>query len=288
MVNEMPLVSVLMTAYNREKYIAEAIESVLASTYKNFELIIVDDKSHDSTVSIARVFANSDQRIKIFVNENNLGDYPNRNKAASYAIGEYLMNVDSDDTIYPETIEKVLKIILQEEGANFGMSIIRDEYKKAFFLDKKKAIHEHFFGKPFLLIGPGGTIIKRSFFNTIGGYPVKYGPANDMYFNLKATSISGIVLMPWHFVYYRLHEGQEINNSYSYLFNTYRYLNDALREINLNLEKKELEWLSKKNKRRFVTNIYHYFLKSKNLKLTFNAIKKAEFKSKDFFTAIFH
>ena len=51
---EQPLVSVLMTAYNREKYIAEAIESVLASTCKNFELIIVDDCSADNTVAIAR------------------------------------------------------------------------------------------------------------------------------------------------------------------------------------------------------------------------------------------
>ena len=51
-----PLVSILMTAYNREKYIAEAIESVLASTYKNFELIIVDDCSKDGTVAIAKTY----------------------------------------------------------------------------------------------------------------------------------------------------------------------------------------------------------------------------------------
>ena len=62
--SDFPLVSVLMTAYNREKYIAEAIESVLASTYKNFELIIVDDCSKDKTVEIARRYAKKDQRIK--------------------------------------------------------------------------------------------------------------------------------------------------------------------------------------------------------------------------------
>jgi glycosyltransferase involved in cell wall biosynthesis len=56
--NNSPLVSVLMTAYNREKYIAEAIESVLASTFTNFELIIVDDCSADQTVSIARAIRN--------------------------------------------------------------------------------------------------------------------------------------------------------------------------------------------------------------------------------------
>ncbi|MBN2662839.1 MAG: glycosyltransferase family 2 protein, partial [Bacteroidales bacterium] len=96
-----PFVSVLMTAYNREKYIAEAIESVIASTYQNWELIIVDDGSKDKTVEIAKQYEAKDPRIKVYINEKNLGDYPNRNKAASYAKGKYLKFVDADDLIYP-------------------------------------------------------------------------------------------------------------------------------------------------------------------------------------------
>ena len=65
---DQPLVSVLMTAYNREKYISEAIESVLSSTFKNFELIIVDDGSVDNTVKIARGYELKDSRIKVFTN----------------------------------------------------------------------------------------------------------------------------------------------------------------------------------------------------------------------------
>ena len=80
-----PLVSLLMTAFNREKYIAEAIESVLASTYTNFELIVVDDCSKDATVEIARKYEKQDERIKVYINEINLGQFPNRNKAAEYA-----------------------------------------------------------------------------------------------------------------------------------------------------------------------------------------------------------
>src|SRR5260370_37746092 len=94
---EKPLVSVLMTAYNREKYIAQAIESVLASTYTNFELIIVDDRSTDYSVEIARGYERKDKRVRVHVNEKNLGDYPNRNKAASYAVGKYIRYLDSDD-----------------------------------------------------------------------------------------------------------------------------------------------------------------------------------------------
>src|SRR5688572_29970543 len=94
-----PLVSVLMTAYNREKYIRDAIQSVLNSGYNNFELIIADDGSTDNTASIAREYAAQDTRIQFVENEQNLGDYANRNKVASMARGKYLKYVDSDDTI---------------------------------------------------------------------------------------------------------------------------------------------------------------------------------------------
>lgn len=73
------IVSVLMTSYNREKYVAEAIESVIAQTFTEWELIIVDDQSKDATVSIAKDYAKKDSRIKVYINNHNLGDYPNRN-----------------------------------------------------------------------------------------------------------------------------------------------------------------------------------------------------------------
>ena len=63
-----PVVSVLMTSYNRQDFIAEAIESVLNSTLKNFELIIVDDCSTDKTVDIAKSYEASDNRVKVYVN----------------------------------------------------------------------------------------------------------------------------------------------------------------------------------------------------------------------------
>src|SRR5258708_31839495 len=103
-----PLVSVLMTAYNREKYIAEAIESVRNSTYANWELIIVDDLSKDNTVAIAKQYEAKDSRIKVYVNEQNLGDYPNRNQAATYARGKYLKYVDADDQLYPHGLQVVV------------------------------------------------------------------------------------------------------------------------------------------------------------------------------------
>ncbi|GAB3663604.1 hypothetical protein GCM10028791_39020 [Echinicola sediminis] len=85
-----PLVSVLMPAYNSEAYIGIAIQSVIDSTYQNWELIITDDNSTDNTLEIARSFEKNDDRVKVILNDKNYGDYPNRNKAASHAQGKYL------------------------------------------------------------------------------------------------------------------------------------------------------------------------------------------------------
>src|SRR5918993_1638629 len=122
-----PLVSVLMTAYNREKYIGEAIESVLSSTYTNFELIITDDCSNDRTVPIAKEYADKDGRVKVFVNEKNLGDYKNRNQAASYARGKYIKYLDSDDMMYPYTLQIMVGFMEQFPDAGFGLCTVPDQ-----------------------------------------------------------------------------------------------------------------------------------------------------------------
>ena len=194
-----------MTAYNREMYIAEAIESVLASDYANFELIVVDDKSIDTTVSIAKDYEPADARIKVFVNEQNLGDYPNRNKAVSLARGKYIMFCDSDDKFYPDSI--VYCVSAMEKFSLSGMGLYYAEKTEGpFVMAKADLIKSHFFSSPILTMGPGGTIMRRDFFLNIGGYPEKYGPANDMYFNLKACCETSIVLLPKLFLYYRVHD----------------------------------------------------------------------------------
>ena len=144
---EQPLVSVLMTAYNREKFIGEAIESVLASTYANFELIIVDDGSSDTTVSIAKSYAVKDERIKIYINEKNIGDYNNRNKAAGYANGKYIKYVDSDDIIYPESLSIFVQSMEKFPEAAVGImsSQGQDEQPFPFLMQPQEAYYYHFY-----------------------------------------------------------------------------------------------------------------------------------------------
>src|SRR5688500_10757789 len=97
--NEHPLVSVLMVSYNSSEFIREAIDSVLLQRYKHFELIICDDNSKDDSWNIISSY--EDPRIRKFRNENNLGEYENRNSAIRRAQGEYLIFIDADDIIYP-------------------------------------------------------------------------------------------------------------------------------------------------------------------------------------------
>jgi glycosyltransferase involved in cell wall biosynthesis len=276
MVINQPLVSVLMTAYNRQAFISEAIESVLASTYPNFELIIVDDGSTDDTVSIAENYSANDIRVKVYVNEQNLGDYPNRNRAANYASGEYLMYVDSDDTIFPDSIEYCVSSMLQFKTAGFG---IYWAYKECapFIRSSDEAIQKNFGEEPFLGMGPGGTFLKRSFFNAVGGYPTKYGPANDMYFNLKAVCYSAVVLLPWKFMNYRIHENQERNNHEGYILNNYLYYEDALRELPFKLDAALLKRMKSANKRRFLFNIFQLLFIKGEFKILLRIVRKARF-----------
>lgn len=90
-----PLVSVIMPAYNAEKFIAEAIESVLKQTYNNWELIIIDDCSTDDTLKIIQSY--TDERIKVFCNAENKGVAETTNKAISICDGKYIALLDDDD-----------------------------------------------------------------------------------------------------------------------------------------------------------------------------------------------
>lgn len=97
-------VSIVMTAYNSERYIAETIRSILEQTYSNFELIIVDDGSNDSTVDIINSF--QDDRIILIRNRINSGICFSSNRGIEAAKGEYIARIDSDDICHKDRIEK--------------------------------------------------------------------------------------------------------------------------------------------------------------------------------------
>src|SRR5579871_5161667 len=170
-----PLVSVLMTAYNREGFIAGAIESVLASNYPNFELIIVDDGSKDRTVDIARSYAQKDQRVSVFVNEKNLGDYPNRNKAAEYARGVYIKYLDSDDLLYYYALDVMVNYMERFPEAGFGLSSSAavDNAPFPMCIAPRQIYLEHFGPFAHFDRSPGSAIIRLDAFREVGGFSGK-------------------------------------------------------------------------------------------------------------------
>lgn len=97
------LVSIIMPSWNTENYIAETIQSVINQTYKNWELLIVDDCSTDNTDEVVASF--HDDRIKYFHNDKNSGAALTRNKALREAKGEWIAFLDSDDLWKPEKLE---------------------------------------------------------------------------------------------------------------------------------------------------------------------------------------
>jgi glycosyltransferase involved in cell wall biosynthesis len=102
-------VTVFIPAYNREKYIGEAIESILAQSYTNFEILLIDDGSTDGTVDIMHSF--SDSRLRIIRNETNLGIPRTRNKGIEHARGEFIAMLDSDDRAFPTRLEKQVNFL---------------------------------------------------------------------------------------------------------------------------------------------------------------------------------
>ena len=98
--NLKPFVSVLMSVYNAERYLEEAIQSVLAQTYENFEFIIVDDGSEDGSLAIINQI--KDKRIRLIVNEKNKGLIYSLNKGLDAAVGKYIIRMDADDISDPE------------------------------------------------------------------------------------------------------------------------------------------------------------------------------------------
>ena len=231
--NKQPLVSVLMTVYNREKYISQAIKSVIASTYENWELIIVDDQSKDNSVEIANSYAKKDPRIKVYVNEINLGDYPNRNQAASYAKGKYLKYVDADDMIYPYGLEQLVYYMEQFPKAGYGLCSLEQDKSQIFpfLLSPEEAYMRHYFETPLFHKAPLSSIIKKEEFESIGGFTGKQHLGDFEIWHLLSQKYS-IVLMPHGIVWYREHDDQQMNDNRTDPFVPFKYLLSGLELLN--------------------------------------------------------
>lgn len=119
--NSTPMITVLLPVYNGEKFLKEAIDSILNQTYSDFELIILDDCSTDHTADIIKAY--SDKRIRYIFNEKNLKISASLNKGISLAKGKYIARMDADDISHPERFQKQIEFF--ENNPNIDIVNIR-------------------------------------------------------------------------------------------------------------------------------------------------------------------
>ena len=111
------LISVIMAAYNAEKTVRQAVLSALGQTYRNLEILVVDDCSTDSTVDIVKKLAGKDRRIRLFRNRENKGVSYARRHALENAAGSWVAILDSDDAWMPEKLEKQIRFQKEQDAA---------------------------------------------------------------------------------------------------------------------------------------------------------------------------
>jgi glycosyltransferase involved in cell wall biosynthesis len=209
-----PAVSILLTTYNREAFLAASIESVLGQSYGDFELVIVDDGSTDGTVEIARGYERRDRRVRVAVNERNLGQFRNRNHAAELARGALIKYHDSDDLMYPHCLSVMVPMLLSEPRAGFGLSSGArwPGGPCPMLLTPRMAYQREFFGEGLFFCGPAGALFRSEVFRGLGGFPDE-GVASDHLFWMRACRSVNVLLMPADLFWYRMHPAQEFQSA---------------------------------------------------------------------------
>ena len=209
------MLSIAMATYNGEKYLAEQLDSILSQTVQDFELIVCDDCSTDATVEILNRYAEKDSRIKVFVNDRNLGFKKNFEKAIRLCSGEYIALSDQDDVWLPEHLEKLLNLIgdadiacgnaelVNAEGYRIGQMLSENEhlfclYEKDLLLYRIICLYDPFQG--------ASMLIKSGFLKNTGVLPIPDGVLyHDAWFAACACVQSGINYIFEPITLYRQH-----------------------------------------------------------------------------------
>lgn len=209
--NKRPIVSILTTIYNREKYLPECIQSVLAGQFQDFELILLDDASTDRSWDIALAYAAMDPRIKAYRNETNLGDYPNRIKAASLASGKFLKYLDADDMHGKFLLDIMVEAMEQHPQAVLGLyNRRRYEFEHRFLSPQEAYQYHHFEGVDILHSPPLYAIIRRSEALKSGAFE-EHPMTGDFEFWHRLTASHGLLVIAQAQTMYRVHDDQQFN-----------------------------------------------------------------------------
>jgi glycosyltransferase involved in cell wall biosynthesis len=204
------LISVILPVYNSEKYISEAIESIINQTYTNFELLVLDDGSTDTTLDIVQCF--NDKRIKIFTSEENHGIVHQLNKGIENSQGEYIARMDADDISLPERFEKQIEFL--ENVDNSKIDLLGTDALEI-GENVKPIIHQNYLPSQisFLLnftcpILHPTVIFRKRLFDKGFRYPYFYEYAEDYAFWRIIDNGDNLAILPQILLQYRIHNTQ--------------------------------------------------------------------------------
>ncbi|MYL30781.1 glycosyltransferase [Halobacillus halophilus] len=204
----MPKISVLMSVFNDEDYIKEAIYSLIHQTYQDFEIIIIDDGSVDQTASI--ISSIKDPRIKLYKNKTNEGLTKNLNKAWDLSKGDLIARMDGDDISSSRRFEKQVSFFEQ----NKDISLLGCNSKNIGANKKNKsaaANHEELKCSLFLRVPfpHSGVMLRKEDFDNIGmKYDEDFKYAQDFDLWVRASRVLKFYKLPEVLLEYRIHEGQ--------------------------------------------------------------------------------
>lgn len=205
-----PEVTVLMSVYNGEQYLYEAIQSVLNQTFKNFEFLIIDDASNDSSAEIINCF--NDNRIRYLRNPENLGLTLSLNKGILLSNGKYIARMDADDICLPTRLEK--QLMFMNEHPECGVLGTWFEYLPSGRIAKPPIVHEEIYARLFKenVIAHSSAFIKRDilidnqfFYNT------DYKKAQDYELWSRLIEVTKFSNLPEILILYREHKNQISN-----------------------------------------------------------------------------
>ena len=222
--NTTPLVSVVMPVYNSEKYVAEAIESILGQTFSDFELIIVDDGSQDRSPEIIREYERQDDRVRLLRQEGNMGVATARNRGIDEAGGEFLALMDSDDISLPTRLEQQLRFL--QENPDIGAVGVRSKMANHDLtvqvgINAGRRLHAPIVLSLFtgvVALITGGLMIRSQPLRTVGGFTdgLRYGEEeSDLFVRLLVQTGMRFANLPEILYVQRLHDSNSSSSGAS-------------------------------------------------------------------------
>ena len=214
-----PQVSVVMPVFNAQRYLAEAVESILAQTWRDFEFVIVDDGSTDRSPKLLERYAVRDSRIKL-IRRPNTGIVGALNDGIAAASGELIARMDADDVALPQRLEKQVAYLAQHpEVVALGSRVTGvDPYGCVLFHSEHKLAHEEIDAE--LLRGVGWAIVhpaamlRRAAVAAIGGYRPQFQWVEDLDLFLRLGETGKLANLPEALLRYRQHT-ESINRTRS-------------------------------------------------------------------------